>query len=179
MQESTFNIAQRKAAKLVKAVIEMPASSQEARRAEAEKPATMKPAAVCYCYPRQHRYDLLGAASRLATAALLPPLTHEALSLGYELDCFIQEPESREAQAQKLTQPIHRQSTLLHRKRCCRLAGLIPLTWHYFTSLCLQYQTFVRMFDKCEPRTVLGKHGNQAGCFGRAKDPFSTSRKAA
>lgn len=143
------------------------------------EPATMKPAAVCYCYPRQHRYDLLGAASRLATAALLPTLAHGTLSLGYELDCFIQEPESREAQAQKLTQPIHRQSTPLQRKRCCRLAGLIPLTWHYFTSLCLQYQTFVRMFDKCEPRTVLGKHGNQAGCFGRAKDPFSTSRKAA
>lgn len=152
---------------------------QNNRSKSHKKPATMKPAAVCYCYPRQHRYDLLGAASRLATAALLPPLTHEALSLGYELDCFIQEPESREAQAQKLTQPIHRQSTPLQKKRCCRLAGLIPLTWHYFTSLCLQYQTFVRMFDKCEPRTVLGKHGNQAGCFGHAEDPFSTSRKAA
>ena len=179
MQESTFNIAQRKAAKLVKAVIEMPASSQEARRAEAEKPATMKPAAACDCYPRQYRYDLLGAACRLATAALLPTLAHGTLSLGYELDCFIQEPESRETQAQKLTQPIHRQFTSLYRRRCCWLAGLVPLTWHSYTSLCLQYQTFVRMFDKCEPRTVLGKHGNQAGCFGRAKDPFSTSRKAA
>lgn len=123
MQESTFNIAQRKAAKLVKAVIEMPASSQEARRAKAEKPATMKPAAACGWNPRQHRYDLLGAASRLATAALLPPLAHKALSLGYELDCFIQEPESREAQAQKLTQPIRRQLTSLHRRRRSRLAG--------------------------------------------------------
>ena len=179
MQESSFNIAQRKAAKLVKAVIEMPASSQEARRAEAEKPATMKPAAACDCYPRQHRYDLLGAACRLATAALLPTLAHGTLSLGYELDCFIQEPESRETQVQKLTQPIHRQFTSLYRRRCCWLAGPVPLTWHYYTSLCLQCQTFVRMFDKCEPCTVLGKHGNQANCFGHAEEPFSTSRKAA
>lgn len=143
------------------------------------KPAIMKPAAACDCYPRQHRYDLLGAACRLATAALLPTLAHGTLSLGYELDCFIQEPEGREIQAQKLTQPIHRQFTSLYRRRCCWLAGLVPLTCHYYTSLCLQCQTFVRMFDKCEPCTVLGKHGNQANCFGHAEEPFSTSRKAA
>lgn len=152
---------------------------QNASSISSVKQAIMKSAAACDWNPRQHRYDLLGAASRLATAALLPPLAHEALSLGYELDCFVQEPESREAQTQKLTQPIHRQFTSLHRRRRCRLAGLTPLTWHYFTSIYLQYQTFVRMFDKCGPCAVLGKHGNQAGCFGRVKDPFSTSRKAA
>lgn len=148
MQESTFNIARRKAAQPVKAAIEI-ASPQEVRRAEAEKPATMKSAAARDCYPRQHRYDLLGAASCLATAALLPTLAHGPSSLEYELDCFIQEPESREARTQKLTQPIHRQFTSLQRRRCCRLAGLISLTCHYFTSLCLQYQTFVRMLDRC------------------------------
>lgn len=151
----------------------------ETRSISHEKPAIMKPAAACDCYPRQHRYDLLGSACRLATAALLPTLAHGTLSLGYELDCFIQEPESRETQAQKLAQPIHRQFTSLYRRRCCWLAGLVPLTWHYYTSLCLQCQTFVRMFDKCEPCTVLGKHGNQANCFGHAEEPFSTSRKAA
>ena len=153
--------------------------SRNAIKPDSIKPATMKPAAACDCYPRQHRYDLLGAACRLATAALLPTLAHGTLSLGYELDCFIQEPESRETQAQKLTQPIHRQFTSLYRRRCCWLAGLVPLTWHYYTSLCLQCQTFVRMFDKCEPCIVLGKHGNQANCFGHAEEPFSTSRKAA
>lgn len=113
------------------------------------KPAIMKPAAVCDWNPRQHRYDLLGAANRLATAALLPTLAHGTLSLGYELDCFIQEPESRGAQAQKLTQPIRRQFTSLHGRRRCRLAGVTPLTCLHSICLCPAYQTYVRMFDRC------------------------------
>lgn len=93
------------------------------RSTSSVKPAIMKSAAVCDWNPRQYRYDLLEAASRLATAALLPTLAHGPSSLEYELDCFIQKPDSRNAQAQKLTQPIHRQFTSFHRRQNCRFIG--------------------------------------------------------
>ena len=116
---------------------------------EAVDPTTMKSAAACDWNPRQHRYDLLGAGCRLATAALLPPLAHEALSLGCELDCSIQESESREAQTQKLTQSIRRQFISLHGRRRFRLARVIPLTCLHSICLCPAYQTCVRIFDRC------------------------------
>lgn len=52
--------------------------SRNAIKPDSIKPATMKPAAACDCYPRQHRRDLLGTASCLATATLPPLLIPKA-----------------------------------------------------------------------------------------------------
>ena len=111
----------------------------------------IKPAAACDCNPRQRRYISVGAAYRLA-AAFRPMLANEALSLGYEIDCFVQELNDERRQTQETVQPIHRQITSSQGRRRCRPAGLIPLTCLYFTSLKLQQQTYVRIFMKVEKR---------------------------
>lgn len=51
---------------------------------------------------RQQRLIWLGAAYRLAVAALLPPLAHAASSLGYELDRVVQELDNQSYQTQTL-----------------------------------------------------------------------------
>lgn len=66
--------------------------------------ATLISAAACDCNPRQHRLIWVGAACRLAVAAL-PPLTYVTLSLGYELDRFVQEQDDQGFQSQSL-QPV-------------------------------------------------------------------------
>lgn len=106
--------------------------------------ATMRPAAACDWCPRQHRLIWVGAAYRLAVAALLPPLTYVASSLGYELDCLIHELDGQSYQAQKSIQPVHRQFTSLRERRRCRLAGLTPLTYLYYKCSCSIIQTYVR-----------------------------------
>lgn len=88
--------------------------------------ATMWPAAACDWSLRQRRLIWVRAAYRLAVAALLPPLVHVALSLGYELDCLVQELDNQGHQSQKSVQPVHRQITSPHRRRHCRLLGLTP-----------------------------------------------------
>lgn len=109
--------------------------------------ATMKPAAACDCNPRQHRLIWVGAAYRLAVAALLPPLTYVASSLGYELDRFVQELDDQGHQTQKSIQPVHRQLTSSQRRRRCRLAGLTPLTYRYYSSSSTIIQTYVRILN--------------------------------
>lgn len=49
---------------------------------------------------RQRRLIWAGAAYRLAAAALLPPLTSAASSLGSELDCLVQKLDNENSQAQ-------------------------------------------------------------------------------
>lgn len=109
--------------------------------------ATMKPAAACDCNSRQHRLIWVGAAYRLAVAALLPPLTYVASSLGYELDRFVQELDDQGHQTQKSIQPVHRQLTSSQRRRRCRLAGLTPLTYRYYSSSSTIIQTYVRILN--------------------------------
>lgn len=113
--------------------------------------ATMRPAAACDCYPRQRRLIWLGAVYRLAVAAL-PPLTYVALSLGYELDRFVQELDDQGHQTQKSIQPVHRQLTSSQRRRRCRLAGLTPLTCRYYSSSSTIIQTYVRIFSRADHR---------------------------
>lgn len=62
--------------------------------------ATVKSVAACDGDLRQHRLIWVGAAYRLAAAALLPPLTYVASSLGYKLDCFVQKLDDENRQAQ-------------------------------------------------------------------------------
>lgn len=106
--------------------------------------ATMRPAAACDCYPRQRRLIADGAVYRLAVAAL-PPLTYVALSLGYELDRVVQELDDQGHQTQKSIQPVHRQLTSSQRRWRCRLAGLTPLTYRYYSSSSTIIQTYVRI----------------------------------
>lgn len=62
----------------------------------------MRPAASCDWSPRQRRLIWVGAAYRLAMAALLAPLTYAASSLGYELDCLVQKLDGKNRRAQEL-----------------------------------------------------------------------------
>lgn len=101
----------------------------QARSATTRERVTMRPTVACDWSPRQHRLIWVGAAYRLAVAALLPPLTYVASSLGYELDCFVQKLESQSHQAQESIQPVHRQFTSLRERWHFRLAGLTPLTF--------------------------------------------------
>ena len=105
----------------------------------------IRPAAACDCNPRQHRLIWVGAAYRLAGAALLPPLTYVASSLGYELDCLVHELDGQSYQTQESIQPVHRQFTSLRKRRRCRLAGLTPLTYLYYNYSCSLIQTYVRI----------------------------------
>lgn len=115
------------------------------------KHATMRPAAACDWCPRQRRLIWVGAAYRLATAAPLPPLTYVASSLGYELDCLVQELDNQGYQSQESVQPVHRQITSLHRRRRCRLAGLTPLTYLNYSRSDGISQTYVRFSNNCHP----------------------------
>lgn len=62
----------------------------------------MRPAASCDWSPRQHRLIWVGAAYRLAMAALPTPRTYAVPSLGYELDCLVQKLDDQNRQAQAL-----------------------------------------------------------------------------
>lgn len=62
----------------------------------------MRPAAACDWSPRQRRSIWVGAAHRLAVAALLPPLAYAASSPGCELDCLVHELDGQSYQAQAL-----------------------------------------------------------------------------
>lgn len=64
--------------------------------------ATMRPAAACDGDLRQCRLIWVGAACRLAVAALLPPLTYATSSLGCETNCPIQKLDDQSRQAQAL-----------------------------------------------------------------------------
>ena len=61
---------------------------------------TMDSAAACDWSPKQLRLIWMRAAYRLAVAALLSPLACVALSLGYELDCFVKKLDGCDHQAQ-------------------------------------------------------------------------------
>lgn len=104
----------------------------------------MRPAAACDWSPRQRRLIWVGAAYRLAVAALLPPLTYVASSLGYELDRVVQELDNQGHQAQESMQPVHRQFTSSQGRRRYRLTGLTPLTYRYYSRLEAILQTYVR-----------------------------------
>lgn len=116
----------------------------ESHRIGATNPAIMESAAACDGDLRQHRLIWLGAAYRLAVAAL-PPLTYVASSLGYELDCLVQELDGQSHQTQESIQPVHRQFTSLRERRRCRLAGLTPLTYLYYSPSYCMIQTCVRV----------------------------------
>lgn len=62
--------------------------------------ATIRQAAACDWSPRQHRLIWVEAVYRLAVAALLPPLTSAASSLGREFDCLVQKLDDKNGQAQ-------------------------------------------------------------------------------
>lgn len=111
----------------------------------------MRPAAACDWSPRQRRLIWVGAAYRLAVAALLPPLTYVALSLGYELDRVVQELDNQGYQTQESIQPVHRQFTSSQGRRRCRLTGLTPLTYRYYSRLEAILQTFVRYCSRAQP----------------------------
>lgn len=64
--------------------------------------ATMRSAAACDGDLRQRRLIWVGAAYRLAVAALLPPLTYVASNLGYELDRVVRVLDGQSYQAQAL-----------------------------------------------------------------------------
>lgn len=64
--------------------------------------ATMRPAAACDGDLRQCRLIWVGAAYRLAVAALLPLLTYASSSLEYELNCLVQKLDDQSRQAQAL-----------------------------------------------------------------------------
>lgn len=123
----------------------------QARSTTTRERVTMRPAAACDWCPRQRRLIWVGAAYRLATAAPLPPLTYVASSLGYELDCLVQELDNQGYQSQESVQPVHRQITSLHRRRRCRLAGLTPLTYLNYSRSDGISQTYVRFSNNCHP----------------------------
>lgn len=106
--------------------------------------AIMRSAAACDGDLRQRRLIWVGAAYRLAAAALLPLLTYVASSLGYELDRVVQERDNQGHQAQKSIQPVHRQFTSSQGRRRCRLTGLTPLTYLYYSWSDSIIQTYVR-----------------------------------
>lgn len=107
------------------------------------KPFIIKPAATCDCNPRQHRLIWVGAAYRLAVAALLPPLTYVASGLGYELDCLVHELDGQSYQTQEPIQPVHRQFTSVRKRRRCQVAGLTPLTYLHKSCSCSIIQTYL------------------------------------
>ena len=111
----------------------------------------LRPAAACDWSPRQRRLIWVGAAYRLAVAALLPPLTYVALSLGYELDRVVQELDNQGYQTQESIQPVHRQFTSSQGRRRCRLTGLTPLTYRYYSRLEAILQTCVRYCSRARP----------------------------
>lgn len=108
----------------------------------------MRPAAACDGDLRQRRLIWCGAAYRLSAAAPVPPLTCVASSLGYELDCLVQEFDNQGHQSQESVQPVHRQITSPHRRRRCRLAGLTPLTYQDYSSSDYVLQTYVRILSE-------------------------------
>lgn len=110
----------------------------------------IRPAAACDWTPRQRRLIWVGAAYRLAVAALLPPLTYVASSLGYELDCLVQELDNQGYQAQESIQPVHRQFTSSQGRQRCRLTGLTPLTYRYYSRLDPIIQTYVRYCSRTQ-----------------------------
>ena len=116
------------------------------------EPVIIRPAAACESCLRQHRFDLGGVAYRLATATPAPPLTNVAPNRGYEYRHFIQKFESQEPQTQNSVQPIHRQITSLQRRRCCRFAGLTPLTLLHYSCSEAIYQTYVRVLTTMCPQ---------------------------
>lgn len=105
----------------------------------------IRSAAACDGDLRQRRLIWVGAVYRLAVTALLPPLTYVASSLGYEPDCFIHELDGQSYQTQESIQPVHRQFTSPRERRRCRLAGLTPLTYLYYSCSCCIIQTCVRI----------------------------------
>lgn len=113
--------------------------------------ATIRQAAACDWSPRQRRLIWVGAAYRLAVAALLPPLTYVALSLGYELDCLVQELDNQGYQTQESIQPVHGQFTSSQGRQRCRLTGLTPLTYQYYSRLDAIIQTYVRYCSRAQP----------------------------
>ncbi len=121
---------------------------------------TMRSAAACDWSPRQRRSIWLGAAYRLAVVAL-PPLTYVASSLGYELDCVVQELDNQGYQAQESIQPVHRQFTSSRGRRRCRLTGLTPLTYRYYSRSDSIIQTYVRFILTC---ILFQQHGLVASC---------------
>ena len=108
--------------------------------------AIMRSAAACDGDLRQRRLIWSGAAYRLAVAAL-PPLAYVASSLGYELDRVVQELDNQSHQAQKSIQPVHRQFTSSQGRRRCRLAGLTPLAYRYYSRSDTIIQTYVRIVE--------------------------------
>lgn len=71
----------------------------------------MDSTAACDWSPKHRRSIWVGADYRLAVAAPLPPLACVALSLGYELDCFIQKLDGHDHQ----TQPSSPKFAFCHR----------------------------------------------------------------
>ena len=123
--------------------------------------ATMRSAAACDGDLRQRRLIWVGAAYRLAVAALLPPLTYVASSLGYELDRIVQELDNQGYQAQESIQPVHRQFTSFRGRRRCRLAGLTPLTYLHYSWSDSIIQTYVRFLLM---RITFRQHGLIVSC---------------
>ena len=148
--------------------------------------AAIRSADACECNHRQRRLlSSEGVTERLATAILVPH-TGEAPNRHQKLDYRARQSDDKDRQLQDQDCKLHRQITSFRKRRCRRVAGLIPLTSPCFRVKRSKTQTNILYFTSaveaalpCAPGVSCISTGVPSRARMRLTNPTIEYRKAA